>query len=1000
MKKYLFFIFVFIASLLGFTPTSAAVVNYTADNTSIFRNPERGFTEELSAKISDSKNHLLVGNEDYFEETYVNPETGYPVARPTETLVMLLYNLYNYKTKDLSAAMLQGFDEDMQVLRDNGFKCVLRFAYTENISDKADAQLLWAQRHISQLKPHLIANADVIYVIEAGFVGVWGEWYYTNNYGNESQHMNANRRALLDTLLKSTPQDRFVLVRYPMIKTEFQGDANPITYAQSFSGITRARIGYHNDAFLNVYGDMGTYASDDNDDDPAVRQYIADETLYVPNGGETNVEDDDDDYPNLSQQVYSLAPAQMSTYHWSFCGESYAVQVTNKWHASGIFDELNRNMGYRYQLVTATLPDQAAIGGTANINIQLKNVGYAPLYNERHAYLVLKNGNNKYSIQLQSDPRRWLPNDVVTTINEQITIPSSVPAGTYQLYLHLPDKYASLASDPRFAVRFANTGVWDATTGMNDLGASITIVSSGTVIPTTPTINVAGDIAFGDVTIGTEATQQLAVSGNDLEAPIFITSNNAALTVNPTSLTPNEVQSAISVTLTLNATVAGSGSATLTLTSTNAESRTVNVTWTAATSGGGDNPGPSTPDQGQYSVRTYSADSIVCTWNFVSVVSADQTITTEIIDNGIIYRASSTNKLKVLTTGLSTQKTQGTICIPVPEGAAGTISATMWGNSDGRWFQLYVNNADAGINKRIWSKFNATVTSDNKRGPQSFTFTASDLTKIGDNYYLVLIDNTTEMKVATFTVTLTTGTYAVGGGSQGGQGGDTPGPTPHSGEFVIDGNFSDWSDVTGVTGSAGLFDMRWYANSTDIYFYLEFDATTGPIDILLNTDNNSATGHDAWMWSNAGADWLIEGESDDFASAGLSSFDNTKAKDDWDNGWVLTSITDFMTVSNVVTLSNGHKAIEGKISMSKLGTVSGIKVGVFTNDVNWNDTGHLPTSASLLDVPINTTPTGIDQITNLKSQISNLKSKILHQGVLYIIRDGKIYNAQGALIAR
>lgn len=467
---------------MGLMSANAITVNYTADNNTIFRNPERGFTEEISGKVSDSKNHLLVGEEDFFDETGVNSETGYPVARPSETLIVLLYNLYNYKAKDLSAKMLQGFDDDMQVLRNKGFKCVLRFAYTEDEDDKNDATLTWAQRHISQLKPHLIANADVIYVIEAGFVGVWGEWYYTNNYGNQSQSMNANRRALLDTLMKSTPQDRFVLVRYPLIKTQFLGDENALTATQAFSGSIRARMGHHNDAFLNAWGDMGTYGRDDNgpDDDPILRQYISDETLYVPNGGETNVEDDDDQFPNLSQQVYNKAEAQMSLYHWSFCGESYAVQVTNKWRASGIFDNLNRKMGYRYQMVSTTLPDQTTVGGTATINLKIKNVGYAPLYNERHAYIVFKNSSNTYPIQLQSDPRRWLPNDVVTTINEQLALPSNMPAGTYQLYLHLPDKYTSLASDPRFAVRFANANVWDATTGMNKLFITATI-ADGTV---------------------------------------------------------------------------------------------------------------------------------------------------------------------------------------------------------------------------------------------------------------------------------------------------------------------------------------------------------------------------------------------------------------------------------------------------------------------------------------------------------------------------------------
>ena len=91
---------------------------------------------------------------------------------------------------------------------------------------------------------------------------------------------------------------------------------------------------------------------------------------------------------------------------------------------------------------------------------------------------MLKNGNTSYSIQLATEPRSWKPNGVTTTINEQITIPSNAANGTYQMYLYMPDAYASLASNPAYAVRFANSNVWETSTGMNKLNASITISGS------------------------------------------------------------------------------------------------------------------------------------------------------------------------------------------------------------------------------------------------------------------------------------------------------------------------------------------------------------------------------------------------------------------------------------------------------------------------------------------------------------------------------------------
>lgn len=441
----------------------AAVIHYTPDDTSIFPNPERGFTEEMSRQVSASKKNVIKGQ----------VSTGWFTdgEQANMRLLMVLYNFKNFKSQDLPEAVLTGFDEDMAVLRQNGWKCVLRFAYTETQSDKRDATPAWVQRHLEQLHPHLVDNADVIYVMEAGFIGSWGEWYYTSNYGNESQHLNANRRLVIDALYANAPTDRCILFRYPMTKTEYFDDTTPLNATSAFDGSIRARMGHHNDAFLHDWGNMGTYASDDSEDDPAVRQYIATETLYVPNGGETNIDDDD----ALAESRYVTAPAEMSTYHWSFCGRSYAEPVTNRWRSSGLFDTLNIHMGYRYQLLSATLPEQAVSGQSMAITLYIRNTGYAPLYNERPVYLVLRNTMASFPIRLQTDPRRWLPNGVVTAISEQVAIPDTVPEGTYQLYLYLPDAYASIAADPRYAVRLANVGVWDAETGMNDLGANLVV---------------------------------------------------------------------------------------------------------------------------------------------------------------------------------------------------------------------------------------------------------------------------------------------------------------------------------------------------------------------------------------------------------------------------------------------------------------------------------------------------------------------------------------------
>ncbi len=987
MKKISFFLSL---CMLYCMSISAATVTYTADNTSIFKNPERGFTEEMSREVSDSRPHVIL-DEDYegfFEETG-NTSNGYPTSRPTQTLAMVLYNLKNYRTKDLSNKVLQGFNEDMQELRNKGFKCVLRFAYSED--DCHDAPIARVQSHLAQLKPYLQANADVIYVMETGFVGEWGEWYYTENFGNycddnddPTQHLDANRRAVVDAVLDALPSNRFVLVRYPHIKVEYLGSTSnpnttPLTATQAFAGDARSRLGFHNDAFLNTYGNEGTYAGWDMDDDDSqeVRQYIASETLYVPNGGETNVEGS-----SLAKKVYNQAESEMATYHWSFCGESYAEEVTKRWHQNGIFDNLNRKMGYRFQLTTATFPTQANPGGKASITLNIKNVGYAPLYNERHAYIVLKNGNNKYQIQLQSDPRTWLPNDVVTNISEQITIPSNVPNATYQLYLYLPDASATIADDPRYAVRFANENVWDSSTGMNNLNASIQI-TGGAVTPD-PELSVsATSVAFGEVTVGTAATKTFTVTGSNLTNNVTISSNNSLLNVSPSSLTPTQASNA-TITLSLTPAAAGNGSAVVTVASNGAASKTVNVTWTAKTSGGGD-PTPSGDGTVIFHWRSDGSQPTAGT-ALTTIVGSLMPQTT---DNSKSFSAESAGYVGTVPDDLKASGSKG-----VKFGANAlffTISpiASAGNFQTGDTIYICAYNqfkvSGAGLHS-------GNVVSSMAGGADKSSYAvASFVIGAGVSSASLNIERAVSSGSGLAAIKV------VRPGQSSGGGGD---PTPGT-DIVIDGNFDDWSDLSNLAhaeGSAGLFGMRWYANETDIFYYLEYDAQTAHIDILLSTDGNTATGHDSWFWSPSGAEYLIEGEPDAYADAWLAVFDdNLTDKGDWDNGWIDSNIEDYQICSASVALANGHKALEGKISQAKLAAITELRVGVFLMDAGWNEAGSLPqgTGGSLvpmLEVPIYKTPTAIDVLKTTDSA-----HKILRNGQLLIIRDGKIYTVQGQI---
>lgn len=441
---------------------------YTADNTTNFSNPERGFYEQVEQVVTANGTSNL--NDDYFTD-------GKNAGR---SLLLRLYYLDNFRDKELPQAVLNEITDDMAKFRTNGFKCILRFAYTakayENASQNQDASPAIWQQHLSQLKPVMAANADVIYVVQAGFLGAWGEWYYSGQ-GVGNSIPAATKKNLITQLLDAVPANRCVQLRTPLFKTDYMGDAVALTAATAYKGDARSRLGHHNDAFCNGEYNMGTYTNVSSD-----KAYIAQECLFVPIGGETNIEESNAaNYTNYG--TGAKAEAEMRLLHYSYLNYSYSSYATDQWNnekdASGTsyYNLMARQMGYRFVLTEGSFPTEAVQGDKMTITLKINNTGYAPLYNERHAYIVLKGANHTYRMQLQSDPRTWQPAQT-TTISESLLLPTDIEAGTYSLYLYLPDADSKIAANPAYAVRFANSDVWETTTGYNNLNTQVVVAEA------------------------------------------------------------------------------------------------------------------------------------------------------------------------------------------------------------------------------------------------------------------------------------------------------------------------------------------------------------------------------------------------------------------------------------------------------------------------------------------------------------------------------------------
>ncbi|MBI3957596.1 MAG: DUF4832 domain-containing protein [Chloroflexi bacterium] len=454
-----------------------------------FPNPERGFYHHTETHSTGYTPLDLTTLQGYRQNEEIS-------------LILRLFYLDDFTTTSISQSYLDAMEADFDTLRQAGLKAVVRFAYTNQLhfasgtswppippyGDADKAQIL---AHLEQLRPLLNKHRDVIAVVQAGFAGIWGEWYYTDHFvadpnvpWNVTPTDYTNRGDLLRAILAALPVDRMVQIRTPLNKQQIYGTgtgaawALPASDAHNTSDI--ARTGHHNDCFLASPDDFGTYA-----DIPQDKAFLAEETKYLAMGGETC-------NPNPPRSECLTALTELAELHWSYLNWDYHPDVRNGWSAGGCLENIKRKLGYRLTLLQGVYDNAVKPGGEFTIALDLRNDGWAAPFNPRMVELLLRSqsSGNIYSVPLPDDPRSWLADGGGEhSINRTICAPSSMPSGSYDLLLNLPDPEAGVYDRSEYAIRLANDGLWEPATGFNDLEHTIVVdPGASSAVCTTPLV--------------------------------------------------------------------------------------------------------------------------------------------------------------------------------------------------------------------------------------------------------------------------------------------------------------------------------------------------------------------------------------------------------------------------------------------------------------------------------------------------------------------------------
>ena len=399
---------------------------------------------------------------------FPNPERGWYIPTSTnygsvysagDTLAMYYVRLDSYRSQALPSSFLDGLKSNFASARSAGVKLVLRFTY--NFGYDPDAPLNIVLQQITQLKPILTQYSDVIAVMQAGFIGAWGEWHdSTNNLTTLT-----NRSKIANAILDALPTTRMIEIRTPYRANDIF--PTPPDQSTAFDGSKASRVGQHNDCFVSTSNDGGTYQT------TADRTYAQQVTKYTAMGGETC---DLGGLSSLNDCPASLQ--QLQTYHWDYLNQRYWTNIYDKWKSQGCYDEVTKRLGYRFSLDSVTAPTSLSPGTPLGMSIKMDNTGFGKLYNPRPMELVFvpTAGGSKVTVTVSSDVRRLVPGPGDTkTIDVGAALPSGMASGTYDVYLNLADASSNLNTDPRYSIRLANQGTWDAGTGYNDLNLQVTV---------------------------------------------------------------------------------------------------------------------------------------------------------------------------------------------------------------------------------------------------------------------------------------------------------------------------------------------------------------------------------------------------------------------------------------------------------------------------------------------------------------------------------------------
>ncbi len=311
-----------------------------------------------------------------------------------EQLALLMIDIGSFASSPLSPKAVENIKTALDFFGRQGKEVILRVVY-DSQGKGMENEPPWISNisgHIAQLSPVLSEYKDIIFCMQGMFIGSWGEMH-------SSKFLTTNAlRAIWKSLRESAPEAMRFAVRKPEQYISLAGGTYDSVTKEKARNL---RLGLFNDGLLGSETDLGTFAEGELLQALGFQDKLC---RYVPNGGEA--------IGGFSEyEDVSRAAEHFEKIHITYLNSVYDGRILSKWKNQSFdgmngYDYIGMRLGYRFLVTGAGLSGKDG----ASIAVQIKNTGFANIYDECEVKLLIADvGDSEYEVGQAYDLRELAP---------------------------------------------------------------------------------------------------------------------------------------------------------------------------------------------------------------------------------------------------------------------------------------------------------------------------------------------------------------------------------------------------------------------------------------------------------------------------------------------------------------------------------------------------------------------------------------------------------------